>query len=217
MSEYQDFLNLCDNDKIRYFFKNNMLFINAKDLGSTLKIKNIRSSIQYFTKEEKELINCDTDGGKQNMNYITIAGVKKLICTTRSHLTRSYAITLNIQPIDTYKISIEANLIEFLSQIFQGLNFVTQFRCHIYKIDLYFIDFKLAIECDEEKKHKYQYSKDIKRQKFLEEKLNCKFVRFRPESKNFKIAELINQCILIILDYKKNNDIISNMNNVKIN
>lgn len=198
MSEFTAFQDLCKKNKIRYLIENNSIFVNAKDFGSNLKIKNVRTSLVNYTKDEKLLKNCKTAGGNQNMIYLTMLGIKRMICSTRSYLIKQYAYTLNIQPVETYKVSVEANLIEFLSKVFHGLNCITQFQCCIYKIDLYILDFKLAIECDEENSHKYRVSQDLKRQMFLEEKLGCKFVRFRPESKNFQIAELLNQCINII-------------------
>ena len=51
-----------------------------------------------------------------------------------------------------------------------------------YRIDLYFHEYKLAIEIDE-KGHKDRDTNDeIQRQKALEKELGCEFIRINPES-----------------------------------
>ena len=59
-----------------------------------------------------------------------------------------------------------------------------------YKIDLYFPDYKIAVECDEEF-HKINKEKDIERQKFIENKLQCQFIRYSPDADDFCIFAVI--------------------------
>ena len=61
------------------------------------------------------------------------------------------------------------------------------------KIDLYFYDYKLAIENDE-KGHKYRDIKhEIKRHKAIEKELDCKFIEINPEKESFNISKPINE------------------------
>lgn len=57
-------------------------------------------------------------------------------------------------------------------------------------IDLYFIDKKLAIECDEEH-HLFNKENDIKRENFIKEELNCSFYRYNPSK--IKVSNIISE------------------------
>lgn len=71
---------------------------------------------------------------------------------------------------------------------------------HYYRIDLYFPDYKLAIECDE---NHTNIDADIKRENDIKDKLNCTFIRYKPYDKKFNIFLLINEIYKFILEYKK--------------
>lgn len=71
----------------------------------------------------------------------------------------------------------------------------TQFRVETYKIDLYFIDKKIAIECDEHGHVDRSVSAEIARQKFIEDVLGCKFIRFNPDKKHFSILDVIGRIV----------------------
>ena len=47
----------------------------------------------------------------------------------------------------------------------------------LFKIDIYFTDFSLALEIDEKRNTDKDLVFEIKRQKALEKKLNCKFIK----------------------------------------
>ena len=101
-----------------------------------------------------------------------------------------------------------------------------------YKIDLYFHDYKLAIEIDEKGHKNRNINHELKRQKALEKELNCKFIRINPDEENFNINKANNEIfrhvkestkeitkkstidsvkrLLKAASKSKNNDIISN-------
>ena len=56
-----------------------------------------------------------------------------------------------------------------------------------YKIDLYFHDYKLAIEVDEKGHKDRNIDQEIKRQKAIEKEIDCEFIRTNPEEKDFNI------------------------------
>jgi predicted HTH transcriptional regulator len=56
----------------------------------------------------------------------------------------------------------------------------TQYPVKNYKLDFYISELNLAIEFDE-KHHKYQKEEDEKREKEIENVLNCKFIRVSEE------------------------------------
>ena len=57
----------------------------------------------------------------------------------------------------------------------------------------YFTKHKLAIECDEDDLKENDINNKIRRQKFIEDQLNCKFIRYNPDAKDFMIESVLNK------------------------
>ncbi len=96
-------------------------------------------------------------------------------------------------------MSIESATIGFISEILEDITKVEiQYKVGKYKIDCYIPEFKLAIECDE-RHHKYNSSKDLERQKFIENTLSCEFIRYRPEESDFKLSKVIQKILKHII------------------
>ena len=80
----------------------------------------------------------------------------------------------------------------------------TQYSALGYKIDLYFCDYKLAIEIDE-RGHKHRsIDHEIKRQKAIEKELNCKFIRVDSHEENFDIFKAQSKIFRHIKEANKN-------------
>ena len=69
----------------------------------------------------------------------------------------------------------------------------TQYTVIGYKIDLYFYEYKLAIEVDELSHNHRNIVYEIQRRKALERELNCVFIRINPDEKDFNIFKEINK------------------------
>ena len=69
---------------------------------------------------------------------------------------------------------------------FAGENMQTQYSVLSYKIDLYFHDYRLAIEVDEKGHKDRNINHEIERQEALEKKLSCKFIIINSDEENFK-------------------------------
>ena len=69
----------------------------------------------------------------------------------------------------------------------------TQYSILGYRIDLYFHEYKLAIEVDELGHGDRNFNDEIEREKVLEKELNCVFIRINPYEKNFNILREINK------------------------
>ena len=79
---------------------------------------------------------------------------------------------------------------------FEGENMQTQYSVLVYRIDLYFHDYTLAIEIDEQEQdengHSYRnIDYKIKRQKAIEQELGCMLLRVDPDKKDFSIFKAI--------------------------
>ena len=70
-----------------------------------------------------------------------------------------------------------------------------QIQCNVlgYLINLYFHDYKLAIEIDENRHGNRNIGCKIKRQKTMEHELSCDFIRNSPDKEDFNIFTTINE------------------------
>jgi hypothetical protein len=57
----------------------------------------------------------------------------------------------------------------------------------------------LSVECDEFGHLDRKEYEEKERQKYLEEKLKCKFIRYNPDAKDFDIYTVINQIMKHIM------------------
>jgi|GEM_PF-3509076 len=93
-----------------------------------------------------------------------------------------------VQP-DRLEVTFFAHLSEALKPF--GITFETQYLVLGYKIDAYIEGLKIAIEYDE-RQHKYQKEKDIKREKEIQEELGCRFIRISSKESNaYNIGKVI--------------------------
>ena len=76
---------------------------------------------------------------------------------------------------------------------FEGKNMQTQFNALSYSIDLYFHDYKLTIEFDENGHRDRNIERKIKRQKTINQERGCKFIRNDPDKEEFDIFKTINE------------------------
>lgn len=101
-------------------------------------------------------------------------------------------------------MSLENSYIGFIENSFKNITKLKrQYKVKQYYIDLYFIEYKLAIECDED--HHYNKGNillDKIRQKEIEDKLGCTFIRFNTKTELYEVLNMINS--YIINHYKTN-------------
>ena len=87
----------------------------------------------------------------------------------------------------------EQDALNQIMQAFNGEEMIHQFGIGKYRIDPYFPKYKLAVECDEFDHRDRDIGYEVERQKHIEKVLNCTFVRFNPDAKEFCIMEVVNQ------------------------
>ena len=72
-------------------------------------------------------------------------------------------------------------------------NMKTQYRALECRIDLYFYDYKLAIEVDEKGHKDRNIDQKIKIQMTIEKEIGCEFNRINPDEENFNIFRSVNE------------------------
>ena len=75
----------------------------------------------------------------------------------------------------------EQTAINSIKDTFESENIQTQYSVLGYRIDLYFHEYKFAIEVDELELTNRSINNEIERQKALERDLNCIFIRINPD------------------------------------
>lgn len=69
-----------------------------------------------------------------------------------------------------------------------------QYTVGRYRIDAYFEEYHIAVECDEfGHRRGYCPVKEKKRQQLIEKKLKCTFIRYDPYAKGFDVANVVNR------------------------
>jgi very-short-patch-repair endonuclease len=162
--------------------ENNFTIILTEEVFNSRKDCIIRYIKKHFV-ENIDYIKCyskplkNTKGGRPTVDYKLTKDAFLLF--ENSYKLRQFDLGKKsithpiIPPIETASIS-------FICEVFKDYKIKKQFNVdNKYFIDLYFVDYKLAIECDEDF-HKNQTEKDTERQTYIEKLLDCKFYRFSP-------------------------------------
>ena len=76
---------------------------------------------------------------------------------------------------------------------FEGENMQTQYKVLSYRIDLYFNDYNLVIEIDENGHSSKSIDYEINRQKAIEQKIGCKVISIDPDNEDFHIFKAVNE------------------------
>ena len=87
----------------------------------------------------------------------------------------------------------EQSVLKSVMDAFEGENMQTQYSVLGYRINLYFQDYKHAIKVDEKGHKDRNIDHEIQRQKALEKKLSCEFIRINSDEKDFNILKAINK------------------------
>ena len=87
----------------------------------------------------------------------------------------------------------EQTVLESIKDTFEGENIQTQYTVIGYRTDLYFHEYKLAIEVDELVHNDRNIDYEIQRQGAIEKELGCVFIRINPDAEDFNIFKEISK------------------------
>jgi very-short-patch-repair endonuclease len=178
----------------------------AKFLGVTensLRAHKRRHSRELIESEDYTYENLGVAYAPTLMTAWSKNGAVKLAHYCRSARAREFLENEGIQKLHVNYI--EGEVIDIIIDAVEGLTACCkQYTVEGYRIDLYLRDINLAIECDEMGHENKDDLSEIIRQKTIEKKLGCTFLRFNPDDKNFKIGKIFNQIINQILQKSQN-------------
>ena len=145
---------------------------------------------------KKQLIK--TRGGLQTCLIISQEGLKYTLQRSRKSDAKLLAQFLELD-LNIMQSPIEATTLKIIKYTFQHFQPIEQFFVAGFRIDLYFPEQQLAIECMENF-HKYSLLKDQKREEDITKILNCSWVYYYPQDEAFSIGKTLNKIIKYIYE-----------------
>lgn len=193
-----------EDSKVRTVMLNNEPYFVGKDVASILGYKDVNRAVrQHVNKKDIKPLSHKAYGDSYTILWdnkndfmdkvvINKSGVCSLIASSRQPEAIDLAKMLHLDidyVLPTYK---EQQTLSCIIESFGGLKMNRQYSIGKYRIDLYFPDYKIAIECDEfghkDRNKIYEHN----RQKYIEDKLGCTFIRYNPDEDDFSIFKVIN-------------------------
>jgi very-short-patch-repair endonuclease len=176
----------------------------ANDIANALKLSNIRSITRTYDCSEKFCQSTPTKSGNQMVCHLTHKGLEKLAFASRSGESMKMNELLGMEIARKWFPCIELDVVTNLLSAFRSENICRQFACDKYRIDLYFIEYKIAVECDElHHMSETNKTKDEMRETVLKQNLHCEFIRFNPFDPQFNVFELIGKIHFAITEKLK--------------
>jgi very-short-patch-repair endonuclease len=171
----------------------------VKDICIILNINNSNQAVVGISNDNKKIQKIQTKGGIQKLTTLNILGLKELFVKTRSeNIALKLSKYLSIDLSSIRKNIKEDYYITQLCIVFNHEKYIKQYYCKGYKLDLYFPDYKIGIECDENNHKNYDKNKEKIREDIITTTLDCKIIRFNPDEKEFSIFEIINKILISI-------------------
>ncbi|KAL3153152.1 hypothetical protein ABBQ38_011905 [Trebouxia sp. C0009 RCD-2024] len=134
----------------------------------------------------------DLTHNKLSTKYINGKGVRALLARSRKAESIEIAKRFGIDTNDFKPVYPEMTCMAQIMAAFKGCQMQQQFSVGQYRIDLYYIDYKIAVECDEFGHRDRDVSREGSRQKFITFQLGCQWVRFDPHANSFSVFDVIN-------------------------
>ena len=140
----------------------------------------------------KCLVNWPKDSQKYDL-YISEEGIYEIVLKSKQPQSTLLAENLGINIYKHKYISKENDSVEIIMKTFDGEEMIRQFHIGKYRIDLYFPEYRLAVECDEFGHADRDIDYEVKRQRFIEDQLKCQFIRYNPDDHGFEILVVLNK------------------------
>jgi very-short-patch-repair endonuclease len=142
-------------------------------------------------------------------------GAIELVLKTRKRITPDVLYILKKFNIDTTNmkcLSKEQQTLSTITNTFKTETFEDQYKVGKYYLDLYFPEYKIVIECDENGHADRKPYKERERMDFVNEKLGLEdsnWIRYNPDEKDFDLSKVMGKIYRKINEYK-------DLNNTKI-
>lgn len=164
--------------------------------------KNYRENIHYIT-EKVNLSNVYKRGGGQNKITFMLTDSAFEILKNSYNLRNKYIVNIsnNVKSINI-GMCIENQTIGFIENTYSNmLNVKRQYTIGKYHVDLYFIDYKLVIECDENGHNDRDSNQEKIREDYIVS-LGNKVIRFNPNTPSFDLSNVLREINAVLFSSK---------------
>lgn len=158
--------------------------------------KNYKINYHYIVDNS---IKRNNHGGHNKINYMLTEEAYDLFKNSFNFRNRYITEISETSKVKIFSMCIENQTIGFIENTFKDLfKMKKQYIIGNYRIDLFFIDYKLAIECDENNHSDRNKLCEKEREEFIISQGN-QIIRFNPNENNFDISNVINKIIKVIM------------------
>ena len=188
----------------------NYFWVKMKDVGDGLGLKNMSDMVikeingkncndcKKYKRSLQELTGNTSDSIKIKYIRNDIAekiikncrGVKKttgnMSKSDKEKQRENFRLLLGFAEHDLL-LTKEQSIINKLFETFLREKISLQHPVLGYKIDAYFVKYKLAVEIDEHNPEQRDNEKELMRENAIKQKLSCKFIRINPDDEKFNI------------------------------
>jgi len=164
--------------------------------------KNYRENIHYVVQKDN-FKNMNKNGGQNKIIFMLTEEAFELLKNSYN-LRNRYIVEIN----DNIKcvnigMCIENQTIGFIENAYGNiLNLKRQYKFGKYRVDLYFIDYKLVVECDEND----HIDRDPTQEKIREQyiiSLGNKIIRYNPNKTNFDLSNTLREINNVLFSKEK--------------
>lgn len=198
------------------YISNNLCFeyFVGYEIATLLGYKNPNGTIRKCVSKCNQLTFRDYPGVKEpllnpKIVLITRDGVIEILLKTRKIITPDVLYILkkfNINVTNKKCLTKEQSTLSEIANIFKIDNPIFQHYIAPYDIDLYFPDYKLVVECDENGHKDRDIIKERKRMDYINFQLNItddNWIRYNPDDEKFDIFDLIKNVYVYFSSHKK--------------
>jgi very-short-patch-repair endonuclease len=168
-------------------------------LARNLK-KNYKENIHYISKkyEKPKYDTVKKNGGQNKIHYFLTEFAFELLKNSYNLRNRYLVdVTNNVKQVNVC-MCIENQTIGFIENAYKNILHVKrQYNIGKYKADLYFIDYKLVIECDEFNHEDRDPIKEKLRDEYMIS-LGNKIIRYNPNENSFDLSNVLNEINTIL-------------------
>ena len=203
-----------EGKNVRTMVLNEEPWFVGKDIAKALEYKKTQNAIErHVDAEDKKTLAYKAYHTKYNLwsgndysNKVLISkrGVQSLLSSSNMPSAIELCRYLGIEIGGYNNVRKEQCTLLQIMQAFNGEDMQRQYPVSRgkYRIDLYFPEYRLAIECDEYGHIDRPIGYDEDRQQYIENELGCHFIRYNPDSEDFSIFKVINKIIKYIYNNK---------------
>ena len=163
--------------------------------------KNYKEKVHYIIANSvlKNLEKKEQRGGHNKIIYMLSEEAFELLKNS-FNLRNRYIVNLsnNVKCINSIGMCIESQTIGFIENAYSGALIVKrQYIFGKYRVDLYFIDYKLVIECDENNHDDRDPTEEKVRENYITS-LGNTIIRFNPNESGFDLSNVMRDINVIL-------------------